>query len=46
LKYVTFDEFVDLVLQGKIINGGLENTFLKAKLYPEEMTRIKKLFFE
>ena len=45
VRFVSFDEFVEFVLDKKFRETSIMFKFLEAKAYPEKMEEIKKLFF-
>lgn len=46
LKFVTFDEFADLVANGEIEGREMQIEFLQAKLDPTKMDRLRRLFLD
>ena len=46
LQFDTFDEFVDMILAGKLGGYEMKIRFLEAKLDPNKMTELKRLIME
>ena len=44
LKFVTFDEFMKIATEGKFSEKEIVPKLLEAKLYPEKMKELRKLF--